>query len=422
MGRAVRDGAGNIVEVAGAFQDISERREAAAREAALRDQLGQAQKLESLGRLAGGVAHDFNNMLHVIIGRAEIACERLPEADPTRADLQEILGAARHSADITRQLLGFARRQIIEPRPIDLQETVGRSIRMLRRLIGEQIELTFRPGARVPMIHADPSQVDQILANLCVNAADAIEGNGRIEVSADSVFLPATSADLPPEVAPGQFVRLAVHDDGCGMDGETLAHAFEPFFTTKGPGKGTGLGLATVYGISRQNGGFARIESAPGRGTEVRVFFPALAVVEAGGGEREGVAPPPAARPGETVLLVEDEPGVRLLCESLLASLGYRVIACASAVEALGRDPAERIDLLLADVVMPGLSGPQLAERLCGRCPGLRVLYMSGYTPEEISRHLRGGAADCLRKPFTKAAFAEALRRALDGGPEGGRA
>ncbi|MDO8944206.1 MAG: ATP-binding protein, partial [Desulfobacterales bacterium] len=326
--------------------DITERKR-------LEAQLAQSQKMESVGRLAGGVAHDFNNMLGVILGHTDLAAAQVDKASPLHADLAEIRHAAERSADLTRQLLAFARRQTIAPRVMDLNETVEGMLKMLRRLIGENLELVWRPAAVLSPVKLDPSQIGQVLANLCVNARDAIDGVGTITIETGEATFDEAYCATHADFTPGRYVRLTVSDNGCGMDAETQTHLFEPFFTTKGVGQGTGLGLATVYGIVKQNGGFIHICSELGHGTTVSVDLPSYA----GGTEpcQAGGVAGPANHGQETILLVEDEPALLTLGARMLEQLGYRVLAAGTPGDALrlAEGHAGEIHLLLTDVVMP---------------------------------------------------------------------
>ncbi len=412
----MRDAEGRLVGVLGISRDISERHRAEEEREKLRQQLLQAQKMESVGRLAGGVAHDFNNMLGVIVGHAEMALE-LDRSGPTCSHLQEIRKAALRSADLTRQLLAFARRQTIAPRVLDLNEVVTNMLRILKRLIGEDIDLVWTPGEGLWPIRMDPSQIDQILANLCVNARDAISGVGRIVIETENVLLDDAYCAGHLGFIPGSYVQLAVSDDGCGMDGETLRHVFEPFFTTKGLGQGTGLGLATVYGVVRQNEGFVNVYSEPGQGTTFRIYLPRH--------ESEGIpasgeaeAPGAANRGGETLLLVEDEPAILNMGRAMLERMGYRVLAAGSPGEALRqvREWEGRIDLLLTDVVMPEMNGRELAGRLQAAYPDLKVLFMSGYTSNVVAhRGVLDEGVNFLQKPFSLATLSAKVRAILDG-------
>ena len=398
------------------FVDISERRRAEREKQKLQAELIQSQKMESVGRLAGGVAHDYNNMLNVIIGFAELALENTPPEDPRRGDLEEILAAARRSADITRQLLAFARRQTIQPEALDLNASVESMLKMLRRLIGEAIDLGWHPGPGLWSVFMDPSQLGQILANLCVNARDAIADVGKITLETDNVILDDAYCAEHPGFNPGEFVCLAVSDDGQGMDRETLANAFEPFFTTKMPGEGTGLGLATIYGIVKQNGGFINVYSEPGEGTTVRIYLPRHAGEGAAVRLPEPERMPPAE--GETVMVVEDEAAIGHLARTLLERLGYVVLSAdgpRAALAEAGRHGGS-IDLLITDVVMPEMNGRDLADRMRQIHPEIRVLYMSGYTANVIAHHgMLDPGVFFIQKPFTNRELAARVRETLSG-------
>ncbi len=384
---------------------------------ALEDQLLHAQKMESVGRLAGGVAHDFNNMLGVILGHAEMAMDLASKEDPIQEDLREILSAAQRSADITRQLLAFARRQPISPRVIDLNDTIEGMLKILRRLIGENIDLAWLPEGSIRPVRMDPSQIDQILANLCVNARDAIMGVGRLTIETGTLILEQPGWMGCHDAVPGDYVLLVVSDNGCGMDRETLTNLFEPFFTTKGLGKGTGLGLATVYGIVRQNGGFIHVDSEPGKGTVFRICLPAHTEgVKTDGSLAGGGAA--VSRGDETILLVEDEPSILRMTTRLLEKLGYRVLAAATPGEAvaLAKKSGQKIHLLMTDVIMPEMNGKDLAAVLQSDCPNLRCLFMSGYTADVIAHHgVLDEGVQFLQKPFTKNHLALKVRGLLDG-------
>jgi two-component system cell cycle sensor histidine kinase/response regulator CckA len=411
----VKDGSGRIINFVAVKRDVTEREQIEAEKETLQAQFMQAQKMESVGRLAGGVAHDFNNMLGVILGYTELAMNKLGSSNPAYADLEEVLKAARRSADIIRQLLAFARKQIVEPVVLDLNDTVERMLKMLRRLIGEDIKLAWLPGAEVWPVKIDPSQIDQILANLCVNARDAIAGVGGITIETAKVTLDEAYCAEHPGFVPGPFVEITLSDDGCGMDPQTLAHLFEPFFTTKEVGKGTGLGLATVYGILKQNGGFINVYSEPGRGTTFEIYLPRHAgeqdqAVEGG----EKTAPPPAE--GETLLLVEDETAILNLVTMILEKQGYKVLSAGTPGEALrlGEAHTGGIDLLVTDVIMPEMNGRGLAERLQVLYPNLKVLFMSGYTANAIVHHgVLGQGVHFVQKPFSTRDLAVKVREAL---------
>ncbi|MFZ3044358.1 MAG: transporter substrate-binding domain-containing protein [Desulfatirhabdiaceae bacterium] len=398
------------------FTDVTERRRTEEEREKLQVQLLQAQKMEAVGRLAGGVAHDFNNMLNVIIGYTELALSQLKPDDAITGNLEEVLSAAGRSADITRQLLAFARKQTVAPRVLDLNEIVEGMLKMLRRLIGEDIDLYWKPGSGLGSVTMAPSQIDQILANLCVNARDAIAGVGRLTIETTTVhFDQAYCADHAGFV-PGKYVMLAVSDDGCGMDKETLKNLFEPFFTTKEVGKGTGLGLATVYGIVKQNEGFINVYSEPGQGTTFRIYLPRYAGTMDGMEiqAKENIIP----GNGETVLLVEDEASVLKLARIILEGLGYTVMAAANPAEGerLAEAHAGQIDLLITDVVMPTMNGRELSGRLHARYPGIKTLFMSGYTANVIAHHgVLDKGVHFIQKPFSREGLATKVRNALEG-------
>lgn len=391
-----------------------ERREAEHERAILQNQLMQAKKMESVGRLAGGVAHDFNNMLGVILGHIEMAEELVNPADPLLLDLQEIKKAATRSAELTRQLLAFARKQTISPKVLDLNETVESLLKMMRRLIGEDIELVWLPGNNLWPVKIDPTQVDQILANLTINARDAIAGIGRITIETANLVLDDDYCTDHLGFLPGGYVLLTVSDDGCGMDKETCEHAFEPFFTTKDVGQGTGLGLATIYGIIKQNSGFINAYSEPGKGTTFRILLPKH-VGQTFPYDQE--KPAAAMQQGrETILLVEDEPSILLLGKRMLERMGYLVLAAATPGEALemAKNHAGEIHLLLTDVIMPEMNGRDLAGRLLSLYPRMARMFMSGYTANVIAHH---GVLDediqFIQKPFSMAELSTKVREAL---------
>jgi PAS domain S-box-containing protein len=378
-------------------------------------QLNQAQKMESVGRLAGGVAHDFNNMLGVILGHTELALLRTDDKQKLCSDLKEIQNAAKRSADITKQLLAFARKQTIAPRQLDLNDTVESMLNMLRRLIGEDIDLVWQPFPHLWHVKMDPSQIDQVLANLCINAKDAIDGVGKLTIETGRKSFDEEYCNEHAGFIPGDFVLLAVSDNGCGMDKNTLENIFEPFFTTKEVGKGTGLGLATVYGIVKQNNGFINVYSEPGQGSTFKIYLPRLVA-----DEDIGKAVPQkkaAARGTETILLVEDEPMILDMTTTMLEMSGYTVLAAASPDEAirLAKDHTGKIHLLMSDVVMPEMNGRDLAGQITALYPGIRLLFMSGYTANVIAHHgvLDDGVA-FIQKPFSMADMTEKVRELLD--------
>jgi PAS domain S-box-containing protein len=396
--------------------DITERVRADAERQRLEAQLRQAQKMEAVGRLAGGVAHDFNNKLTAILGYADLALASIEPDSPLRAGLVEIQKAGMRAADLVRQLLGFARRQAVSPQALDLNETVEDLLKMLRRLIGEDIHLTWSPGPDLWTVMVDPSQIDQILANLVVNARDAIGGSGKISIETANVVLDEAFCVEHAGSLPGEYVILAVADDGCGMDEKVLEHLFEPFFTTKEIGKGTGLGLATVYGIVKQNDGFIQVSSQPEQGTTMSIYLPRLGSVAASTHCGEGV---PVEGGSETILLVEDEPEVLALSRIVLEDLGYRVLSAGTPEEAirLSGEHRGRIHLLLTDVIMPGMNGRELFHLLRSPRPELRCLYMSGYTADVIDHEgvLEPGV-QFLQKPFSRDILARRVREALGRG------
>jgi len=383
---------------------------------ALEDQFRQAQKMESVGRLAGGVAHDFNNMLAVIIGYAEMAKKLLDPAQPLYGHLEQIHQAAQRSADLTRQLLTFARRQTVKPQVLDLNAAVAGTLKMLRRLLGEDLELVWKPGQDLWPVEMDPSQVDQVLANLSVNARDAIHGVGTVTIETTNVVLDEAYGHTHAGFEAGEFVLLTVSDTGSGMDKQTLEHLFEPFFTTKDLGKGTGLGLATVYGIVKQNDGLLNVYSEPGRGTAFRIYLPrsrssATETVEAAarGDEPRGGK--------ETILLVEDEQAILALGRAILERFGYEILLAENPSQALvlAEQHKGRIDLLLTDVVMPEMNGRDLKERIEQHRPGIKALFMSGYTAEAITRHdVLGQGVHFLQKPFSVRSLASRVREVLE--------
>jgi nitrogen-specific signal transduction histidine kinase/ActR/RegA family two-component response regulator len=368
----------------------------------LESQFQQAQKLESVGRLAGGVAHDYNNMLSIILGYAELALEKVDPSQPVYNDLQEIIKAAGRSTEITRQLLAFARKQIIAPRLIDLNDTVTGTLKMLNRFIGEDIELSWLPGKGLWPVMLDPSQLDQILMNLCVNARDAIKDVGKVTIETDRVTYDPDFCRRNKEFIPGTFVRLSVSDNGCGMDREILKNLFEPFFTTKSVGRGSGLGLSTVYGIVKQNQGFITVYSEPDKGSTFRVYLPCHGgnAVDPGRQSHESII----AGHGETILVVEDEAVILKMTRVMLEKIGYTVLTAATKDEAMETVEAHsgEIRLLISDVVMPEMNGRDLAAQMKRFSPDLKVLFMSGYTSDVIA-HL--GVLDkdlsFIQKPFS---------------------
>ncbi len=405
----LRDSDGQVSGAICMSLDITDRKQ-------LEEQLRQAQKMEAVGRLAGGIAHDFNNLLMVIQGYSDLLVERLPDGDPLRRNAEQIQMASQRASSLTRQLLAFSRKQMLAPKILNVQSVVAEMEKILRRLIGEDVQLETSSAPDLGLIKADRSQIEQVILNLAVNARDAMPQGGRLTIETANVELDASYSHPPAVLSPGRYVMLAVTDNGCGMDAETQAHVFEPFFTTKEKGKGTGLGLATVYGVVKQSGGYVWVYSEPGRGTSFKIYLPRIeetAVPAGRDGKSETQIP---ERGSETILLVEDEKGVRELAREYLASSGYTVIEAEDGHTALELAAMHvgPIHLLLTDVVMPGISGRELAERVSQIRPGIKIIYMSGYTDQAVVHHgiLRNDAV-LLQKPFTLMTLAGKLREML---------
>jgi len=409
-----RDPADELGLFTGFIRDLSERKQA---EEALRrseEQFRQAQKMEAVGRLAGGIAHDFNNLLTVIGGHSDLLLGRLHEADPIRKEIEQIRKAGERAASLTRQLLAFSRRQVLQPRVLDLNRVVAEMDKMMRRLIGEDVELVLTTHRGLAHVKADPGQIEQVIMNLAVNARDAMPHGGKLTIETMNVDLDEAFARRHPPTQPGRYVMLAVSDTGQGMDEEVRSHLFEPFFTTKGLGKGTGLGLATVYGIVKQSGGYVWAFSEPGQGASFKIYLPPVDEAVAAAEHKADVGP---LNGTETILLVEDEPVVRALARDILQMRGYTIL------EALDVNDARRIcethpdpiHLMLTDVVMPQMSGRALADSLTGFRPSMRVLYMSGYTDDAIVQHgVLNPGTPFLQKPFTPGNLARKVREVLD--------
>ncbi len=395
------------------LRDITDRKRAEEEQEKLQTQLIHAQKMESVGRLAGGIAHDFNNMLGVILGRAEMALTRIDSRQPLYKDLQEIQKAAERSANLTRQLLAFARKQTVALKVLDLNETVEGMLKMLRRLIGEDIELAWLPNDGQLPVRMDPGQIDQILANLCVNARDAIADVGKITIETGAVVFDEARHARHMDFIPGDYVMIAVSDDGTGMDKETLDKLFEPFFTTKDVGQGTGLGLATVYGIVKQNGGFVNVYSEHGRGTTFRIYLPR----HVGKAEKLPKEEKTTVPGSEIVLLVEDEPAILEMTTMMLERLGYRVLMANTPGEAilLAQNHSGDIHLLMTDVVMPEMNGRDLSKNILSLYPAIKRLFMSGYTANVIAHQgVLDEGVHFIQKPFSMSGLAAKLREVID--------
>lgn len=396
-------------------EDITELKQAEVEREQLNEKLIQAQKMESVGRLAGGVAHDYNNMLNVIIGYTEIALEKVQQDDPMYDDLMEILQAAQRSAGVTRQLLAFARKQTVIPKEIDLNEVVDGMLKMIERLIGENIELVWMPGGELWSIKMDPSQIDQILANLCVNARSAISDFGKITIRTCNTVFDKNDCHDHVDCTPGEYVHLAVSDNGCGMDEETLNNIFEPFFTTKKVGEGTGLGLATVYGIIKQNNGFVEVCSKHGQGTVFNIYIPKYIKIVPDVAEKELKKTPQRGR--ETILLVEDEPSILKVTQKMLEHQGYLVFPAGNPLEAvrIAQEFNGEIDLLISDVIMPEMNGRDLADKIILIHPKLKILFMSGYTADLIAPHgILDEGVNFIEKPFSRDNLNIKVRDVLD--------
>ena len=411
----IRNAEGRITGIRTAVQDITERKRAEEKMAALQEQLRQSQKMESIGRLAGGVAHDFNNLLTVIRGYSQLSLGELQKGDPLWENIEEVRKAADRAADLTRQLLAFSRRQILEFKTVNLNNLIQAMEQMLRRMIGEDIELIIHGGENLGSIKTDPGQMEQVIMNLAVNARDAMPSGGKLIMRTENVCLDEKYARNHASMKPGYYVKLSISDTGCGMTPEIRERAFEPFFTTKEKGKGTGLGLSTVYGIVKQSDGNIWIDSEPGKGTTFNIYLPRMdepvEVLIKKGELKE------TPRGNETVLVVEDEEAVRKLAVHTLKKQGYKVLEATGGKEALGvveRHP-EPIHLILTDVVMPGMSGPELVEGLRQVRKEFKILFMSGYTDDSVIYHgVREGEMNFIQKPFTVETIGRKVREVLD--------
>jgi len=406
----VRDATGRTVRLVGIAEDITELKRT-------EERFLKAQRMEAVGRLAGGIAHDFNNLLTAILGTAELLLEDLPATDPRRADVEEIRKAGSRAADLTRQLLAFSRSQVLEPKVVDPNVMVADMDKLLRRLIGEDVELRTILGRDLGAVRADPGQLEQVIVNLAVNARDAMPQGGKLTIETANAELDESYARQHEPVRPGAYVMLAVSDTGVGMDAATKARIFEPFFTTKEKGKGTGLGLATVYGIVKQSGGYIWVYSEPGQGATFKLYFPR--VDEPAAAREEPLRKPTRLRGTETILVVEDDQMVRHSTRRMLEAHGYRVLVAESGAEALMlvEQHVEPIHLVVTDVVMPGMNGREVVDRLRARRPDVKALYLSGYTDEAIVHHgIIESGIPFLQKPFTLEALGRKVREVLDGG------
>jgi PAS domain S-box-containing protein len=410
-GRSIPNGPeGNSFEIF--MEDVTETR-------MLELQLRQAQKMEAIGRLAGGIAHDFNNLLMVISGYSEFLLERLGPDPRLRAPAQEISNATQRATSLTRQLLAFSRKQMLAPKVLDLNEMVAENLKMLTRMIGEDIDLVMVPGPGLGAVRADPGQIDQVIMNLAVNARDAMPQGGKLTIETANVALDESFARTHAPLTAGEYVMLAISDTGVGMDSETQSRIFEPFFTTKGA-KGTGLGLSTVYGIVKQSGGFIFVDSQPQRGTAFRAYFPRVDGRDEVAAVQESTGLPRADRGQETILLVEDETNLRRLARQYLETQGYKILEAEDGAAALQivDGYAGAIDLLLTDIIMPGVNGRELAEHVTQLLPNVRVLYMSGYTENAVGHDgTLDAGINLLQKPFSLPALKDRVREVLDSEP-----
>ncbi|WP_022664162.1 hybrid sensor histidine kinase/response regulator [Desulfospira joergensenii] len=414
--QGIYDDQGDLRAIKGTVQDITEKKRAEEEQKRMEEQLIQAQKMESIGRLAGGVAHDFNNMLSIILGNAEMVLDGLDKANPLMSNVKEILKAAERSTNLTKQLLAFARKQTIDPQLLDLNEIIDDMLKMLNRLIGEDIDLVWLPQKPLGLAKIDPSQVDQVLANLCINARDSIRGVGKVTIETGNVVFDTDYCREHRGCVPGHFVMIGVSDNGSGMDKATQANLFEPFFTTKEKGQGSGLGLATVYGIVKQNNGFINVYSEPDQGTSFKIYLPSHA--ESMTPEVKTDLRQEYSGGNETLLLVEDESAILQMTQTILTGLGYKVLAASTpneAIEIVRKNDEKKIDLLITDVILPEMNGRDLSKKLLRMHPDLKCLFMSGYTANVIAHHgvLDKGIA-FINKPFSRQDLGRKIREVLD--------
>jgi two-component system cell cycle sensor histidine kinase/response regulator CckA len=412
----LRNAEGNVIGIHSIIQDITERKQAEEEKAALQEQLRQSQKMEAIGQLAGGIAHDFNNLLTVIKGYSQLSLFELKEGDPLRENIEEIQKASQRAVDLTRQLLAFSRRQILDFKVLDLDMLLQDLDKLLRRVLGEDIELIYTLSGDLGKVKTDPRQIEQVILNLALNARDAMPSGGKLIIETANVELDKTYASTHIGVTPGHYIRVSVNDTGYGMSPDVKDHIFEPFFTTKEKGKGTGLGLSTVYGIVKQSGGYIWVDSEPGCGTTFKIYLPTVEEEASAFHQTNDTSLLPCG--SETILIAEDEPSVRGLAVRALRERGYTLIEAANGEEAFHiaqEQDDKRINLLLTDVVMPQMGGKQLADQLKMLQPDIKVLFISGYADNAIGDHgvLEPGT-NFLQKPFTPTALAQRVRQVLD--------
>lgn len=399
--------------------DLTDRKRAEEEREKLREQLSQSQKMESVSRLAGGVAHDFNNMLGVIFGHAELAMDMITPQDPMHACLKEIHKAAERSAELTRQLLAFARKQTVQPRVVDINVTLGGMLQMLKRVMQEQIELVWKPGHDIGKVRIDPLQLHQILVNLCLNAREAISDTGTVTLRTDSIVIDDAFCVVHEGAVPGRYALIEVSDSGCGMDAEAQRNLFEPFYSTGASGEGIGLGLSSVYGAIKQNNGYIDVSSKPGAGSVFSIYLPLHEEAQGSAAPAAGGARQPDCV--ETILLVEDEVAILRMIRNVLARQGYSVMATSVPYEAIdmARSHSGKIDLLISDVIMPGMNGKDLSEKIIQLCPGIKCLFMSGYTANVIAPHgMLEDSVKFIQKPFLISDLTTMVRDVLRGEPD----